>query len=85
MLRTWPTGISGDRDLVDYFRRGWVEGDLKNWYEGASRFISTNNGLEAINKNIKDSHMLRNKLPLNKFFRTAEEMVGYFNSCEVIY
>jgi hypothetical protein len=85
MLRTWPNGTPGDRNFVEYFRREWVTGDLKNWYEGATPFITTNNGLEAINRNIKDSHMLRNKLPLHKFLNTAEEMVGYFNTREVIY
>jgi hypothetical protein len=43
---------------------------------GASSYPSTNNGLESCNKQIKDSHSLRERLPFNQFVQWAEKMVS---------
>jgi hypothetical protein len=43
---------------------------------GVSQFPSTNNALEATNKQIKDTHSLRERLPFNKFVTWAEKMAS---------
>ena len=40
----------------------------KNWYEGTSQgTLSTNNGLESINRFIKDEYTFRERLPPSRF------------------
>ena len=57
----------------DYFWQQWM-GELQGWYEGFSKLHpSTNNGLEAINKTLKASYTLRDRLPLQRFLDKAKE------------
>jgi len=44
---------------------------------GASTFPSTNNALESNNKQIKESHSLRERLPFDRFVVWAEKMVSF--------
>ena len=53
-------------EFRQYFWAQWM-GALSGWYEGYSGHRpSMNNGLEAINRTIKDSHILRDRLPLGE-------------------
>ncbi|KAH7724315.1 hypothetical protein AAVH_08203 [Aphelenchoides avenae] len=69
MLDSWPDGAE---NFKDYFNATWGTGDLHRWYEAASPFVSTNNGLESVNKQIKDAHTLRKRLPFRSFVNTVE-------------
>ena len=63
-----------------YFWAQWM-GALSGWYEGYSGHRpSTNNGLEAINRTIKDSHTLRDRLPLPRFLGKAIGIVKAWSS-----
>ena len=78
----WYNWLSGREDLLqfrDYFWQQWM-GDLNGWYEGFSSIHpSTNNGLEAINKVLKDSYTLRDRLPLPRFLDTAKTAVEHWS------
>lgn len=61
--------------FANYFISTWVNSDLCNWFETASDFASTNNGLECLNRVIKDTRTLRKKMPLNEFTANVEQML----------
>ena len=61
---------------MKYFQKEWHNKN-KNWYEGAS--LSTNNGLESINRVIKDEYTLRERLPLPRFCYLLMEIVESFS------
>uniref|UniRef100_A0A914CLN7 MULE transposase domain-containing protein n=1 Tax=Acrobeloides nanus TaxID=290746 RepID=A0A914CLN7_9BILA len=61
--------------FAKYFISTWVNSDLCNWFETASDFASTNNGLECLNRVIKDTRTLRKKMPLNEFTANVEQML----------
>lgn len=65
--------------FFDYFNENWVNSEINLWAEFASTnlhySVSTNNGLENCNRQIKDSNTLRRKLPLAEFLPVAEQIV----------
>ncbi|XP_028175937.1 uncharacterized protein LOC114364130 [Ostrinia furnacalis] len=64
-----------ERVFIAYFKEEWL---LKNrhWYLGASPGSpATNNALEATNKVIKDTHTLRERIPLSRFLIVATTIV----------
>ena len=51
-------------------------GDLNGWYEGfVIGALATNNGLEAINRTIKDNYTFRDRLPFRQFLTKSTEIV----------
>jgi hypothetical protein len=82
MLQTWNE--EEIKNFAAYFNKEWVEGNLRNWHEGSNEFPSTNNGLESINRQIKETHTFRNRAPLNKFLKTVEDLMSYFSECSQV-
>jgi len=74
-LKKWKHEVS----FLKYFQKEWHNKN-KNWYEGASPGTpSTNNGLESINRVIKDEYTLRERLPLLRFCYLLMEIVESFS------
>lgn len=75
-------------EFCEYFQQEWILQN-ENWYEGAEvKSPSTNNALEAFNRNIKDSGTFRQRFALSKFLTVAMKLVGdwsdeYKNGLEV--
>ena len=62
--------------FFSYFRSVWVDSSEFRWYEGSHPFASSNNqGMEAKNKSIKQSHTFRRLMPLGPFIDTCLQMV----------
>jgi hypothetical protein len=73
-IKKWAKAQPG---FVEYFRSVWLTSH-NTWYEGVQHFTPcTNNGLESINRVIKDENTFRERLPLSKFkalvFEIAEK------------
>jgi transposase-like protein len=64
--------------FFSYFFETWINSGLKFFFEGASSHLSTNNGLESTNKQIKKVHMLYKRAPLSKFFEKALDIVDHW-------
>ncbi|XP_045494180.1 uncharacterized protein LOC123693223 [Colias croceus] len=61
--------------FITYFKEEWIIQN-PNWYLGVSDGSpSTNNALEAFNRSIKDSHTLRERIPLSRFRAVTLDMV----------
>ncbi|KAH7680481.1 hypothetical protein AAVH_41143 [Aphelenchoides avenae] len=73
MLESWPP------DFADYFRSTWVNSDICLWYEAATAFCSTNNGLERANRDVKENQTLRRKWPFPQWLQSAKDMVHYWS------
>lgn len=82
MIESWK-GQNFD-DFANYFESTWINSDVSNWYEGASEYISTNNGLEATNKVLKDTHTLRKKQPFAEFMQTLKDIVDHWSKTAVV-
>jgi hypothetical protein len=54
---------------------------ISNWFEGSSDTVSTNNGLEATNRTIKERETLRRRLPLTTFLEKARNTVLHWSAC----
>ncbi len=62
-LKKWK-GNNDAKEFMSYFKDTWLDRN-EGWYEGhAPGYPSTNNGLESINRCIKDEHTLRSRLRL---------------------
>lgn len=73
-LKKWSN--ESCRKFVEYFTMEWLT-KSSGWYEGIAPLNpSTNNGLEATNKWIKDENTLRERLPVSQFLKCAEEIVS---------
>uniref|UniRef100_A0A915ELR4 Transposase n=1 Tax=Ditylenchus dipsaci TaxID=166011 RepID=A0A915ELR4_9BILA len=66
-------------DVVNYFLNTWINLSLSTWYEGASNFASTNNGLESRNAELKKI-TLRKKLGLAEFMKTVESTMDLWST-----
>ena len=56
------------QDFFQYLEMTWVNSPESNWYEGAHPYgVSNNQGIEGVNKSIKDGHTCRKRLPLGRF------------------
>lgn len=61
--------------FLQYFKTEYFDQRF-NWFEGAALgYPSSNNALEATNAIIKKEHTLRERLSIQKFIETAEEIV----------
>ena len=64
-------------EFKDYFWGQWMEKDLSGWFEGFTQAgPSTNNGLECINRTLKDAYTLRERLPISCFLGKAMDIVA---------
>jgi hypothetical protein len=91
LMQKWADDFDEDdvHSFIDYLSSTWIESAHFRWFEGnylkllflhllilgASIYPNTNNALESNNKQIKDSHSLRDRLPFNKFVIWAEKMI----------
>ena len=63
-------------DFIDYMHQKWLS-THDTWYEGFMHFTpSTNNGLEANNRVLKDEETIRERVPLSRFSKQALEIVA---------
>lgn len=66
---------ANEEQFITYFKQEWILLN-PNWYLGSAEGSpSTNNALEVFNRGIKDSHTLRERLPLSRFLSVATKMV----------
>ena len=62
--------------FFSYFRSVWGDSSENHWYEGSHPFATSNNqGMEAKNKCIKQSHTFRKRMALGPFINTCLRMV----------
>ena len=55
-------------EFFQYFRTVWVTSKERFWFESANPFKSSNNqGVEGVNKDIKQSQTFRKRLPIGSF------------------
>lgn len=74
-LAAFLNKYESQRAFITYFKEEWIMKN-PNWYLGASEgYPSTNNALEAFNRSIKDSHTLRERIPLSRFRAVTFDMV----------
>jgi hypothetical protein len=73
LVKLFNTNYFDQVEFMNFFMKQWIE-KLPNWFEGFSvNTLSTNNGLEATNKWIKDKQF-RERLPLNEFLKCFMEI-----------
>ena len=62
--------------FLNHFRKEWVEKN-NGWYEGFTDgdIPSTDNGLEAENRVVKDNHTLRERMPISQYLINAYNMI----------
>ena len=59
----------GFTEFFQYFREQWVDSPVFRWWEGSHPWgISNNQGIEGLNKHIKESHTFKRRCPLGYFF-----------------
>ena len=69
--------VSACKEFFDYFEHTWVTSQENLWYEGSNPYqISNNQGIEGLNRHIKQSHTLRKKMPLCTFINVSLKMVS---------
>ena len=73
--------VAGVDLFYDYFVKTWLHSRDTEWYEAASEFPSTNNGLERMNRTIKDANTFRKQLPFPDFVRESERAVTQWSTC----
>uniref|UniRef100_A0A914X3P3 SWIM-type domain-containing protein n=1 Tax=Plectus sambesii TaxID=2011161 RepID=A0A914X3P3_9BILA len=74
LLQRWKQ--LGLRAFATYFKRVWVKGPLRYWYEGAAMGeVSTNNGLESLHGRIKRFGTLRKKMPIGSFVKEMNRLM----------
>lgn len=78
MITKWNEKFNA-ADFATYFSNVWIYSPLNGWFEGFSPFCSTNNGLEAYNKNLKQVHTLRRRLKFAEFFRLAPDIIEHWS------
>lgn len=67
--------VSALRDFFKYFKDKWVHSGENKWYEGSAPHRSDNDqGIEAVNKAIKQSKTFRCKLSISQFFDVSLRM-----------
>lgn len=72
LLELWNS--RGWNDFANYMQNSWGR-DCCRWYEGAAlTHPSTNNGLESLNRQIKDKYTLRKMMPMGEFLNACESM-----------
>ena len=67
--------LSTIRAFFSYFKDTWVTSKENLWYEASNPHRCSNNqGIEGINKSVKESHTFRKRLPLGTFVDTVLRM-----------
>lgn len=70
----------GFTEFFQYFREQWVDSPVFRWWEGSHPWgISNNQGIEGLNKHIKESHTFKRRCPLGYFFDIVDRMVTEFS------
>ena len=69
---------TGNEEVVKFlahFKEFWIDKN-NGWYEGFSNghIPSTDNGLESVNRVIKEQHTLRERLPVGEYMSNAFDM-----------
>ena len=61
--------------FLDHFKEFWIDKN-NGWYEGFAdgHIPSTDNGLESVNRVIKEQHTLRERLPVGEYMKNAFDM-----------
>uniref|UniRef100_A0A914WR04 MULE transposase domain-containing protein n=1 Tax=Plectus sambesii TaxID=2011161 RepID=A0A914WR04_9BILA len=74
LLRRWKD--LGLTLFTRYFKRVWVKGPLRYWYEGAALgSVSTNNSLESLHGRIKRFGTLRKRMPVGSFVKEVHRLM----------
>ena len=62
--------------FIEHFKTEWIEKN-KGWYEGFTdgHIPSTDNGLEAENRVVKDNHTLRERMPIPQYMHNSCGMI----------
>lgn len=63
-------------EFLVYFTAQWLQGDLINWYEGGTKFNTTNNGLESRNGWFKKEETQHVRIRLVNFVDDLVPAVG---------
>ena len=85
MLEHWRNDYhnkEGVIEFAEYFEHfEWINNAaLAKWYESASLYPSTNNGLERCNRVLKDTASMRHRLPFADFIVEAENTVTHWST-----
>uniref|UniRef100_A0A914WKV1 MULE transposase domain-containing protein n=1 Tax=Plectus sambesii TaxID=2011161 RepID=A0A914WKV1_9BILA len=74
LLQRWKQlGLKG---FARYFKKVWVKGPLRFWYEGAALgTVSTNNGLESLHGRIKRFETLPKKMAIGSFIKEMDRLI----------
>ena len=67
-------GIDKVDQFIGYYHQQWVNSKQSNWFVGAGP-LDHNNGLEATNRDIKRTKVLRDKQKLGPFLSNALSIV----------
>ena len=79
-IRKWEKTKNSKR-FVKHFTKHYSKGHMANWFEGASEYASTNNGLESKNGGIKKD-LKRETYHLNSLFSKLSQLLGYYSRCD---
>lgn len=79
MIKKWKTDLQIG-EFAEYFENTWLTGECTYWFESSHPLISTNNGLESMNKQLKTTYTLRKKLPFENFVSTALDIVDHWTA-----
>lgn len=78
LLQSWISDLNLN-EFSEYFRQTWIDSTENGFYEGYNKYLSNNNGLESINKSIKQVHTLRRKMKLGPFLQCAADIVAHWS------
>lgn len=84
MLDSWISDLNL-KEFGEYFRQTWVESTENGWYEGFNKYVLNNNGLESINKSIKQIHTLRRKMKIGEFLQRASDIVTHWSTISTVF
>ena len=74
-IRLFNIKWSEESVFLEYFRIEWVD-QLDGWYEGYAIGIpSTNNGLEAVNLQVKSENTFGNRTPVGQFVEQVKQNI----------
>ena len=74
-MEKWGDNVDVSK-FLSYFKEEWLDKN-RGWYEGYTdgHIPSTDNGLEAENRVVKDNHTLRERLPIPVYMSNAKSMI----------
>uniref|UniRef100_A0A915D851 SWIM-type domain-containing protein n=1 Tax=Ditylenchus dipsaci TaxID=166011 RepID=A0A915D851_9BILA len=84
LINHWMTEYASVQrflEAVDKFRQQWLNRQLfRGWFDAFVPIISTNNGLERLNLEIKCNYTFRERLPLPVFLNEVDLMLNDWSS-----